>query len=67
MKLAAQKGMKIDNIVLNAGVLRYPNVGSFLPTAGYLTDVFAESHRDVSRQREKLTEAAKECLAHLLG
>ena len=48
MSALVSKGMRIENIVLNAGVLKYPNVGvvPFLCKAGKLTH-FTESYRNV--------------------
>ena len=38
MQIAAQRGMKIENVVLNAGILKYPNVGASHQMLAIYTD-----------------------------
>jgi hypothetical protein len=47
MAVLVSKGMKIENMVLNAGVLKYPNVGDTLPADRAMLTPLVESYGNV--------------------
>lgn len=47
MKKLVDKGVRLENIVLNAGVLKYPNVRVWSDLLEQMLIPPAESHRDV--------------------
>jgi hypothetical protein len=47
MAVLVSKGMKIENMVLNAGVLKYPNVGDTFPADRAMLTPLVESYGNV--------------------